>query len=62
MNPIVAIVLRQIPWEKLAVGITDRIVDRYQRGKIKKLPTEELLRSDADKQKILDEINRRIRG
>jgi len=61
MNTIVTIVLRQIPWEKLAVGIVNRVTDRYERGKIKRLPSEELLQSDTDQQKILAEIIRRIR-
>lgn len=61
MKTALALIARQLPWEKLAVGIIDRVVDRYTRGKIKRFPSQELLQSDADKMAILNEINRRIR-
>jgi len=64
MSSIVSALLRQLPWEKIAAWGTGKVVglikDRFERGKIKSLPTKELFEVEEDDAEILREINRRI--
>lgn len=62
MKLTLALILRQIPWEKVAGKVAGLILDRYEAGKIKSLPNDALVTQNENTRKVLEEINSRIKA